>query len=339
MRVLVDIVHPAHVLFFARPIRMLLENGHDVRVVSRHKDVATTLLDEFGIEHNPISRLGRGRFGLARELVVRDARLLAVALGFKPDVMVGCGGVSISHVGALLGTRTIAFYENEIAWLQIRLTLPFISEWHVPRSYFGPTASGRTYRYNGIKELSYLHPDAFVPDWTAAIEAGLDPGRPNFFVRLVSWDSAHDFGKQGIRGKDLAALINWLGAQGTVHISAEGSVPSEFHRFLFKGKALEAHHLMAFCRLYVGESATMAAEAAMLGSPAFYIDDSTRGFIRELEGAQLVEHHSSLESLRPALAEALDRGRDHYLRLRSAFVKDRIDVAKYVVQIIAGDRG
>ena len=81
MRILVDIVHPADVLFFRHPLAQLLAQGAEVRVASREKDVACALLDEFGLPHAVASKAGMGTFGLARELVVRDAAILRMARG------------------------------------------------------------------------------------------------------------------------------------------------------------------------------------------------------------------------------------------------------------------
>ena len=66
IRVLFDLVHPANVLVFYHTIQRLKRAGVEVRIASRHKDVLIPLLDEFGLEHLPISRAGSGKRGLAR---------------------------------------------------------------------------------------------------------------------------------------------------------------------------------------------------------------------------------------------------------------------------------
>ena len=92
MRILVDIVHPADVLFFLHPIRRWQEGGHTVCVVSRRKDVTEGLLGAFGIEHQCISTAGSNLFAHGLELVRRDLALLGVARRFRPEVMCGFGG-------------------------------------------------------------------------------------------------------------------------------------------------------------------------------------------------------------------------------------------------------
>ena len=92
MKILIDIVHPANVLFFYHPIRRLLQRGDEVIILSREKDIACELLDSFGLSHTPVSRAGNGLLGLGAELIWRDFRVLREARRFRPDVMIGFGG-------------------------------------------------------------------------------------------------------------------------------------------------------------------------------------------------------------------------------------------------------
>ena len=101
MRILVEIVHPADVLFFRRPIQAFMDRGDEVVVVSRRKDVACDLLDGFGIEHHPLSSAGRGIAGLFRELVERELALLRLVRKARPNVMLGFGGESDFTCGAV----------------------------------------------------------------------------------------------------------------------------------------------------------------------------------------------------------------------------------------------
>ena len=45
----------------------------------------------------------------------------------------------------------------------------------------------------------------------------------------------------------------------------------------------EMHHLLAFASLYIGEGATMASEAAVLGTPALYVNPLDLGYMAEQE--------------------------------------------------------
>jgi predicted glycosyltransferase len=94
MRVLIDIGHPAHVHFFRRPIELLREQGHQILITSRQKEIAADLLDAYGMEHVSLSKEG-GKSGLLGELIVRDFRLWRVVRQWRPDVMAAIGGIFI----------------------------------------------------------------------------------------------------------------------------------------------------------------------------------------------------------------------------------------------------
>jgi predicted glycosyltransferase len=284
LRVLFDVVHAADVLFFRRPILHLESEGHEFLVLSRHKDVACDLLDEFGIPHRPISTAGHGIVGLATELVRRTARVAMAARRFRPHAMLGFGGVAIAQAGAALRMPSIAFYDTEQATLQNSITWPLIDRLFVPTSYAAKVPSNRTVRLRGVKELSYLR--NLRPDRDIAMRAGLDPSRDNFFVRIVEWRANHDLGKAGWDEALIRDLISRL--PGRVHISSERALPADLEPLRYKGRLSHVHHLIGHCRAYIGESATMASEAAMLGIAAIYASDDRLGYIDELVAAGLV---------------------------------------------------
>ncbi len=288
MHALIEIVHPADVLFFVRPIRILRSRGHGISIVSRRKDVACELLDRFDFAHEPISSQGSGLLGLAFELVRRDAALMLHVRRHRPDVMLGFGGVTISHVGRLAGIPSLVVYDSENARLQTRLAWPFLTRLLVPEDYAGPVPEGRTERLLGIKELSYFHPDAFCAERETAVALGLDPGRPNIFVRTVRWGANHDLGKTGWTESQAAALVEVLAPRARLHVSAEGEPPGPLRPYLWRGDPERVHHLLAFCDAYVGESATMACEAATLGVPALYAGVDLPGYVAGLDRRGLV---------------------------------------------------
>jgi predicted glycosyltransferase len=333
-KVLFDLVHPADALFFYNPIKALQSAGADIRIASRHKDVLVPLLDELGLPHLPLTEAGEGRVGLARELLQRDYRLWKLARAFRPNAMVGFGGVAISHVGKLTGIPSLSFYDTEHAALQIRLALPFISEWHVPQSWRGPEARGRTHRFAGGKQFAYLHPDHFKPSEALATAAGWEAGRDNFLVRLVAWTANHDRGRSGLSPAQLRDVVARLQRLGKVHISAEGALPEEFEPLRYRCSAIAFHHLLAHCRLYVGESITVASEAVALGVPALLQIDKEYGYVADQEGAGLIRRFGPEGGFEEALENALIEDRKAFRGRAREFVAIMGDVNLYVVSQI-----
>ena len=336
MKVLVDIVHPADILFFKRPIEMMLARGDELQILSREKDVTCDLLDGFRFKHIVASRAGRGVLGLGIELLQRDIAVLCAARRLRPDVMTGFGGVAVAHVGALLGIPSCAFYDSETARLQTRMTWPLISHLTVPASYRGPVPVPRTSFVPGTKELSFLHPSAFRPDREIARAAGWEEGCENFLIRIVAWQANHDVGKAGVDLELVRKIVRMLSSRGKVHITAEGTLPNDLMPYAFKGDPGAIHHLMAHCRLLVGESATMAAESAVLGVPAIYAGHDFPGYVLELEEAGLVINIRAEDRavIPERIAAILESSAGQIVLARDAYVARCPDWAEVVLETL-----
>lgn len=340
MKILVDINHPAHVHFFRNPIRLMKEQGHDLMVTSRDKEMAIDLLEELGIPNRKLSSLGSGGLlSLGKELVSRNLALLKVVREFRPDAMTAIGGTSIAQVGFLTRTPSLVFYDTENATLQNAITYPFSSCVLVPRCYSAWLPSKRHVRYAGYHELSYLGPDYFVPDTKIAYQSGIDPNRENYFIRVVSWQANHDVGEDGWTPETLGRLIEKLGKTGKVVISSERELPGEFQPYLYKGKVSDVHHVLAFSRLFIGESATMASECAVMGVPAIYAAETGRGYTTEQEERYgLVRNISSVryELIDAAIDDMLALDADTVSSRHAQLVDETIDVARFVAESIIG---
>ena len=333
MRILIEIVHPADVLFFLRPIRRFLSRGDDIVVASRHKDVACALLDSFGVPHQPLSTAGRGLVGLGRELAVRVISVARMTRRFRPQIMLGFGGVAISQAGWALRVPSVVFYDSENARLQTRLAWPFLTHLTVPEDYGGPTPTKRTTRLPGTKDLSYFHPNAFRADRARALAVGLDPGRPNVLLRLVSWRANHDIGKHGWTSDQAEQLVATLAPRAALKVSAEGEVPPALAPYLWRSNPTELHHLMAHCDAVAGESATMACEAVTLGVPAIYAGVDFPGYTEGLarRGLLTLLPPSQHDRLGAATAGLLD-DRASFDQARGAWLERCPDWAEAVVE-------
>jgi predicted glycosyltransferase len=334
VKILFDIVHPADVLFFYHPIIRLQELGHEIVIAARQKDVTHELLDDFELPYKSISKSSSGIIGLGLELLKRDCKMLALARRSKPDVMIGFGGVSISHVGKLLGIPSISFYDTETAPLQHMITLPFISEMYVPECYTGKIAKNRTYRFKGHKDFSYLHPDNFKPNESLAIEAGYQMGKANFFLRIVAWNANHDIGAKGWDESTLTRFVDFLSDKGVVHLSAEGDLPDHLKKYQYHGKVHHIHHLMAFCDAYIGESATMAGEAVLLGVPAICAADIKLGYTDELAQNGLLWNVRDVtyDNILDAFLDLLNTSKGGWGRNRQSYFTGKQNLAELVVR-------
>ena len=339
MKILIDIGHPAHVHFFFNPIQLLVEQGHEVLITSRNKDIAIKLLDNLNIRHESLSSLSKkgGTLSLFVELIYRDIKLFNVVRKFKPDVMAGIGGIFIAHVGKLLNIPSLVFYDTENATLQNALTYPLASCVIVPDCYKAWLPKDRHIKYAGYHELAYLRKDRFFPDYDIAIKNGLSDKGDTFLLRMVSWQANHDVGENGWDLKLLKQVVNTLRSQGKVIISSESVLTPELQEFAYKGDVSEIHHLMAYCRGFIGESATMASECAVLGVPAIYAAETGRGYTDEQEIKYgLVKNVKNLTwvEIEDALSWLLSLDKIKTNEAQSKLLNNTIDVTEFIVNCL-----
>lgn len=338
MRLLVEILHPAHVHVFRNAITEWRERGDHVLVLSREKDVANDLLDSYGIPYESISRLGRSTVALARELIVRDVRMWARAREFRPDALVGIMGVTIAQIGMLIRKPAIVFYDTENARLTNSFVYPMAHSVCTPDCYAGKVR-GRHVTYPGYHELAYLHPRRFTPSSEVVRRAGVDPDAPYFIVRFVSWQASHDVFDQGFSASLKRSVVAELSRYGRVLISCEGALPDDLEGYRLRAPVESIHHLIAFSRMLVGESATMASEAAVMGVPAFYIADTSRGYIDDLEQRYGLVRKYTRARAQSALAEIkhlLGRSslREEMADARRRLLEERIDTTSWMIDYV-----
>jgi len=318
---------------------MLSDAGHEVLVTSRDKDCTLELLERYGIEHQCISKQNSGGFsGMASELAGRNFALWRVVRQFKPDVLAAIGGIWAAQVGWLMRKPSVIFYDTESARVQNALTYPFATRIVVPYCYQGKLPEHKAVRYSGYHELSYLHPDYFTPSREIAVANGLATNGDTFLIRLVSWKASHDVGLIGWSEELLDAVVAHLSARGKVIISSEGKLPTHLEPLSYTGDLDEIHHVIGNCRAYVGESATMASEAVVMGVPAIYAATESRGYVDEqadrYQMANIVKIHPASAVL-AAVDEMLIVAQEEIDRRHHRLLKETIDVAKFAVSRLA----
>jgi len=301
-------------------------------VTSRDKDCTLVLLDELDIPHQCLSvHSGGGSLAMARELLLRNRALANVVREFLPDVMAGVGGTSAAQVGWYLGCPTVVFYNTERAHIQNFLTYPFADRIIVPDAYRGWVPKRKGCRYLGYHELARLHPSRFQPDVSVAIANGLDPEGDTFLIRVVSWNASHDIGLKGWSIDTLKRVVGILRQHGRVLISAEEKLPEELEELAYAGSPDALHHVMGHCRLVVGESATMASEAVVMGVPAVYAAPSFRGYIEQQQERFGLAWHvdrPNPDSISSAILNALETDPRELERRHQRLLEECVDVAR-----------
>jgi predicted glycosyltransferase len=335
VRFAVDLLHPAHVHFFRCFVAAMRERGHEVLITARDKECTFDLLAAYGLPYTAISRQAAGAPALARELAVRTARFWRLARRFRPDYLLGIMGPTIALAGKALPSRTVIFYDTEMARATNRFAYPLADVVCTPECYQGRVPT-RHVRYPGYHELAYLHPARFRPDPALLAEHGLGGEEPLYVVRFVAWAASHDAGESGFSPAGKRRLVALLAERGRVVISSEAPLPDDLEPYRLRLPPERVHHLLAAARLLAGESATMASEAAVLGTPAVFVSTTGRGYTDEQERRYGLVHNFTPGQEAEALARVAELADRPDLEADAAerrrrLLAERIDVTAWMV--------
>jgi predicted glycosyltransferase len=340
VKILVDISHPAHVHFFRFAINEWQRRGHQIRIVARDKDLTLPLLESFSYEYSCLSKARKGVIGLGLELLEHELRLLGIIREFRPDVMLNIGGTFIVHVGKLLNTPTIVFSDTENATVSNQITYPFAGLICTPSCYKGDLGRKQV-RYEGYQELAYTHPNWFRPNSNVLNELGLARDEKLFLIRFVAWQSGHDVMKIGFSLEGKRRLVESLKQQGRVVITSERSLPEDLEPLRMRVSPTKVHDLLAFSTLYIGESATMASESAILGTPFIFVSPVGRGYTDEEEKRYGLGYTFKPSQAEHAIQLALELAgrenlRQEWQAKRQQLLHDKIDVTAWLVKFVEG---
>lgn len=338
MRILVEIAHPKHVHFFRPLLKRWGAAGNKVKILTRDKDITHILLDKYAIPYSCLSKQ-RSLFATT-ELITRWVKLTGWLIRFRPDVVLSIAGITTAFPSKLLSIPNIALTDTETAVLSNRLAFPFADRILTPE-WFNGRFGARHRVYRGFHEWAYLHPDEFRPDAKIVREEGIDPDKPYSVVRLVRWISAHDRGETGFTPEEAKALVLGLSKSMRVYLSTEGDPPPELERFKARFEVDRIHHVLAFAALVVGESPSMATEAALLGVPAILASSwaGRCGNMQVLEkrfGLMRVFEQGA-GALREALIEAEDRPSHASSQARRELLTNQLECVPDVVDRHIGE--
>ena len=329
MRIIIDILHPAHVHFFRNFIEEMGKKGHNLLVTTRNKDITLNLLDEYKIRYKQISKVRKGSFGRIYELITRSTRFYKIVKRFKPDLLISEQGPTTSLIGRLLKIPNIIFWDTEVSTLTNFFCYPLADAVYTPISYQGKV-NGNHINYNGYQKLAYLHPNRFKPNINIKTRYNLPENYT--ILRLVSWTSNHDKGDVGFT--DIVGFVEELEKHSRVYISSEEDIPETLKRNEIKINYKDMHDVLAFASLYVGESATMANEAAILGVPSIYLATSERGYINELQNKYEVVFW--FKNQKEALLKSIEivGKRDLWKIRRDKMLINMVDLTEFMINIV-----
>jgi predicted glycosyltransferase len=341
VKYLFDIGHPAHVHYFKNLIRILEKNGHRIAITTRDKEVSLCLLDSYKFQYTCTGKNLPSKIGKLYSILRNDLAIFRVAKIFKPDLFISFFSPFAAHVGKLIGKPVIGFNDTENANISIMFAKPFTDFVIVPNCYKGTIPLDKKIKFNGYFELSYLHPHRFSPDPSVLNLLGVGENRKYVILRFVSWSAGHDFGHLGMCLDMKRMAVKKFSKYAKVFISSEKKLPDDLMKYQITIPPEMMHSALFYAALLYGESATMASECAVLGTPAIYIDNKGRGYTDEEEKKYglVFNFTESIEDQKLSIRKGVELLKTPDIKQiwqvkRKKMLSDMIDVTKYMVWLI-----
>ena len=343
MRILIYLGHPAHFYNYKNVIPRLKNDGHQVEILIKKKDVLQELLDNNGMPYHNILKEGRKdtKLGILWGTLKRAWRLNVFCAKFKPDLLTGTS-VENSWIGKLRHIPVININEDDadVVPKYAKLSYPWADEILTPMVCDNGRWNKKSVKYNGYHELAYLHPNNFTPD-RSIVEKYFPTDSPYFLIRFAKLKAHHDKGIKGIDTYIAQKLIHLLLPHGRVFISSERELEPIFEQYRINIRPIDMHHVMAYADLYLGDSQTMAAEAGVLGIPFVRFNDFVGriGYLRELENDYQLGYGiktNEVDKLFRTVSEliSMPNRKVVFQQRRQRMLADKIDFASFLTWFI-----
>ncbi len=340
-RVAVFLGHPAHFHLFKNIIQNLTDNGRAPLIIIKKKDILEALVQGSGYEYIVIRELRSNNFfGLIKSVYEMEKTILKVISQYKIDFLIGS---TLSFASRILKRKTVIITgedDAKVIPMYANLVYPFANYILTPEVCDNGMWNRKSLKYQGFQKLTYLHPNRFTPDRAIAKQyTSLDENY--FLIRLTALNAHHDTGIKGINTTIAQNIIDILSPHGKIYITSERDLEPQFEKYRLKINPLDIHHVMAFATLYVGDSQSMAVEAAMLGVPSVRFSD----FAGKISVLEELEHKykltygvktSETEKLYDTILNLLQTPNLYqtFQLRRQKMLDDKIDVAAFFTWFI-----
>lgn len=333
MKILIDIGHPAHVHYFKNLIFELQKEGHEFLITARDKEVSHQLLDAYKIKY--CSR-GKGSDRLVGKLLYMlkaDAFILKKAIRFKPDLLLSFASPYAAQVAWLINKPHIAVDDTEHAKTARKFYLPFSKKVITP-AFFDLDLGDKHIKVKSFTELFYLHPKWFSSKSVDEL-LGINKTDKIVLFRFISWTANHDVGQSGISKELKRQLVNEAIEKGfKVFISSENNLlDDDLKKYKLTIPPEEMHSVLKRINVFVGESATMAAESALLGTPAIYINTLRVTNLMNLEEFGIVKCFKSNNGVFNYFQELLNSDKK-YEKIKELIINKNLDFTSYLIKFI-----
>ena len=342
MNISVYVAHPSQYYVFRRTIELLEKRGHSICIYAKSKDMLNDILRSDNKQYINVYpyRKKAGSFNLVLSVLLKNKNLYKYIKKQKSDLLI-TGASDSCQASFIYGIPSIALNDDDASIVKnsVFFGWPFASHIFAPKSCHMGFWKRKSLFYKGYQKLFYLHPNHFSPNKKTA-EQYVPIDKPYFLIRSVSLTAHHDKNIRGLNNELVESLTEKLKPHGQVIISSERALPESLEKYRLQINPLDMHHLISFASLIIGDSQSMAQEAALLGTPSIRFNDFVGriGVMEELGHKYGLTFGISPDHPEELLQKAEDlatlRDKDFFLSKAQKMLEEMIDPTSMLVWFI-----
>ena len=336
--VVVDIAHYPHINFFKHAIEDLIEKNINVHVILRSRGDLVSIFEKElpDVPYVLISKHRKSVFGKMVGMVERDIAFFRYLRKVKFEVGTGFGSINIAHTTRFFGKPSILFGDDTEYKLAHYLA-NFAATRYVRPKYV-PAQGKNVLKYNGFKELAYLHPNHFKPNKNALEPYNLNP-HEYVFIREVSRASLNyrkmEMGKLSkildyLKQKDLKIVLS-IEDKSLVNLFKE-------HCIILKEPVEDIHSLLHFASLTISSGDSMARESCLVGTPAIYTGGRDMAINNELIKRSCMFKVEDEESIKNTIDYTIsnDIKKEVEAKIKHAIEHEWVDTTQVILDVLLG---
>jgi len=340
MKVLFIVYHPVDPYITFSSAESIKKNGGECFYLIVEKEgIIKKIIDQAGYESKVIGSSKTSFVGkLLNTVKVVNAIRKAHKL-YRPDLVFSPAAPYTSLALKRRKTPLICWEDTETATFNYKYSIGRIDSLLLTESFYINIDQSKVIRFNGYKELAYLHPTFFHPDENVLKDLGLSKSDKIVLMRFSALNAMHDIGlkSEAINRDDeilnfIIKLENKFHAKIFISVT-ERNLDDRFNKYKLSIDPSKYLHLLSFCSLYFGEGTTTASEAGVLGVPWINIQQTERGYLIDQEKNFGLGYRTNQLEFGMKKAEELlqiDNLREIWQVKRLHLLENKINVSKFL---------
>lgn len=344
MKVLFLVFHPVDpYITFETAKNIELKGGEVFYGIVEKEGIIKKIVDNYKFNNRVIGVSKPTFVGKVLNVISLYIEINKIIKKFKPDIVFSPAGPYTSKALKFSKIPLICWEDTETATFNFKHSHKRIDSLLLTESFYTKLPGNNIIKFNGYKELAYLHPNVFKADEAVIKKIGLTKNDKIVLMRFSALNAMHDIGlnSEVLTSDDkilsfIQKIENNYNAKVFISVT-ERDLDERFNSYKLKIEPSDYTHLLAFCSLYIGEGTTTASEAGVLGVPWINIQSTKRGYLIDQEdnyglGFRTENIDYAMEKAEEYLKN--DNIRNEWGLKRKKLIEDKIDVSAFLTWFI-----